>query len=64
MMLIPNKVAVVGASLSEPHINGIYSCARIVYILLLLLLWYVGHAKYICPAWLYAHARKVFFCAF
>ena len=22
MMLIPNKVAVVGASLSEPHING------------------------------------------
>ena len=34
----------IGASLSEPHING--TAVRELYIyLLLLLLWYVGHAK-------------------
>ena len=36
----------IGASLSEPHINGTAVRELYIYILLLLLLWYVGHAKY------------------
>ena len=49
-----------GESERAPHKQ--YSCAWIIYIYILLR--YVGHAKYICPAWLYEHKCEIFYCAF
>ena len=54
-----SNVRLIGASLSEPHING--TAVREFYILL----WYVGHAKYMPRTlWLYGHKPEVFLCAF
>ena len=49
----------IGASLSEPHING--TAMRELYIYI-----YYGTSvtRNICPAWLYGHKRKIFYRAF
>ena len=51
---------IIGASLSEPHING--TAVREFYIIY----YYYGTSvtRNICPAWLCGHKRKIFYCAF
>ena len=52
-------LVIIGASLSEPHING--TAVRELYIY-----YYYGTSvtRNICPAWLYGHKREIFYCAF
>ena len=56
-----NNKTVIGASLSEPHINGI--AMHEFYIIY----YYYGTSvtrNIICPAWFYGHKREIFYCAF
>ena len=46
----------IGASLSEPHINGTSMRELYIYIL-----WYVGHVGIIAS---YGHKREIVYCAF
>ena len=54
----------IGASLSEPHING--TAVRELYIYYYYYYYYYGTSvtRNICPVWLYGYKREIFYCAF
>ena len=59
------RTIIIGASLSEPHING--TAVRELYIILYYYYYYyygTSVTRNICPVWLYGYKREIFYCAF